>query len=255
MKDPYLKSPSSVNDWKSISERFEEVWNFPHVVGAIDGKHIRTECHKLGGTLCHNDKGFFRMVLLAVCDAGYCFTLFYNDCGVLANSFSGKGLESNKIQLPPDEPLDGCLFSPQPYYLLGDDIFPLKKWSIKPYPGKNMTEEQKIYNYCCRRVIENAFDILSARWRVFHRPIRGNVKHVERYVLSALALNNYLRQTSSASNTPNGFVDSEECDGSIHLGEWRNRDNRQCMEDIRPIRGCRNRLEVIQMREDIQNVF
>ena len=27
------------------------------------------------------------------------------------------------------------------------------------------------------------------------------------------------------------------------------------MEDIRPIRGCRNRLEVIQMREDIKTYF
>ena len=58
LKDPYLKSPSSVNDWKSISERFEEVWNFPHVVGTIDGKHMRIECHKLSGTLYHNYKGF-----------------------------------------------------------------------------------------------------------------------------------------------------------------------------------------------------
>ena len=62
------------------------------------------------------------MVLLAVCDADYCFTLFNfgsyysrNDCGVLANSLLGKGLESSKIQLPPDEPLDGCPFSSLPY--------------------------------------------------------------------------------------------------------------------------------------------
>ena len=43
----------------------------------------------------------------------------------------------NKTQLPPDEPLDGCAFSPLLYYLLGNDNFPLKKWLIKPYPGKN----------------------------------------------------------------------------------------------------------------------
>ena len=90
---------------------------FPHVVGAIDGKHIRTQCPKLSGTLYHNYKSFFSMVLLVVCDADYCFTLFdfrsyssNNDCGLLANSLLRKGLESNKIQLPPDEPLDGCAF-------------------------------------------------------------------------------------------------------------------------------------------------
>ena len=143
-----------------------------------------------------------------MCDADYCFTLFdfgsytsNNDCGVLANSLLGKGLESNKIQLPPDEPLDCCAFSPLPYYLLGDDIFPLKIWLIKPYLGKTLTEEQKIYNYRLsrwRRVIENTFGILSARWRIFHRPIRATVEHMGRYVLAALALHNYLRLTSTA---------------------------------------------------------
>ena len=117
LKDPYLKSPSSVNDWKCISERFEEVRNFSDLVGTIYGKHIRIECPKLSGTLYHNCKDFFSMMLLAVCEVGYCFTLFdfgsydnSNDCGVLANSFLGKGLESNKVQLPPDKPSDGCAF-------------------------------------------------------------------------------------------------------------------------------------------------
>ena len=122
-----------------------------------------------------------------------------------------------------------------PYYLLDDGIFPLIKWLIKPYPGENLTEGKKISNYRlsrCRQIIENAFGILSARWRIFDRPIRATVKHVERYVLGALALHNYLRQASTASYSPNGFVDSEEHDSRIHLGEWRNRDNRQCMEGI-----------------------
>ena len=102
----------------------------------------------------------------------------------------------------------------------------MKKRLIKPYPGKNLTEEQKIYNYRLSRycrVIENAFGILSARWRIFHRPIRATVHHVEQYVLAALAVHNYLRQTSTISYTPNGSVDSEERDGGIDLGEWSNR--------------------------------
>ena len=166
-----------------------------------------------------------------MCDADYCFTLFHfgsygsnNDCGVLSNSLLGKGLESNKIQLPPDEPLDGCAFLPLPYYLLGDNIFPWKKWLIKSYPGKNLTKEHKIYNERlsrCRQVKENVFGILSARWRIFHRPIRATAKHVEQYLLAALALHNYLQLTSTASYTSNGLVVSEERDGSIHFGKWR----------------------------------
>ena len=74
------------------------------------------------------------MVLLAVCDAEYSFTLFdfgsydtSNDCGVLASSLLGKGFESNRILLPPDERLYDCTVSPLRYYLLGDDDFFLNK--------------------------------------------------------------------------------------------------------------------------------
>ena len=36
LKDRYLKRPSTEDDWNPIAVRFEEVWNFPHVLGAID---------------------------------------------------------------------------------------------------------------------------------------------------------------------------------------------------------------------------
>ena len=106
------------------------------------------------------------------------------------------------------------------YFLLGDDILPLKKWLIKPYPGRNFSEEQKIYNYrlsCARRVIENAFIILAA-WRTFYWPIRATVEHVELYVLATLALHNYLCLTSNAMYTPSGFVDSES--GQRHCSRF-----------------------------------
>ena len=98
------------------------------------------------------------MVLLAVCDADYCFTLFdfgsygsNNDCGVLSNSLMGEGLETNTFNIPENDQVDECKFTPLPYVLLGDNIFPLKKWLIKPYSGRKFSEEQKVYNYWLSR--------------------------------------------------------------------------------------------------------
>ena len=72
----------------------------PPTIGCIDGKHIRMECPEFSGTLYHNYKEIFSMVLLAICDANYCFTLFdldrygsSNDSGVLANSQMGQMLK------------------------------------------------------------------------------------------------------------------------------------------------------------------
>lgn len=69
----YVKRPTSNNKWKAIPQ--EEIWNLPHVVGVIDGKHTRIKCPKSLGTLHHNYKGLFSLLILATCDARYCFTL------------------------------------------------------------------------------------------------------------------------------------------------------------------------------------
>ena len=36
----YLKTPKSEAEWLQISRKFEQRWNFPNGIGAIDGKHI-----------------------------------------------------------------------------------------------------------------------------------------------------------------------------------------------------------------------
>ena len=58
-----------------------------------------------------------------------------------------------------------------------------------------------IYNYRhsrARRVIENAFGILRARWRIFSQPIKASVQNTEKYVMACLCLHNYLRQTENS---------------------------------------------------------
>ena len=171
----------------------------------------------------------------------------------------GQNFELNRLGLPEPNHLQGCNFSPLPYYLLGDEIFPLKDWLIRPYPGKSMTEEHQIYNYRhsrARRVIENTFGILTTRWRMFSTPIKASVSNTEKYVLACLALHNYLRQTNNAVYTPTGFVDSENAVGDIMPGAWRAGQTANSMDsalgELPKIRGSRYKDECIQMRDSLK---
>ena len=153
LKDTYLSPPKSSEDWLQISKQFEEMWNLPHVIGCIDGKHVRIECPKLSGTLYYNYKGFFSLVLLAICDANYCFTLFdlgqyrsNNDRGVLLNSELGHMFDADLINVPQERRLDNNDDCFLPYFLFGDEIFPLKTWLMRPYPGLKANEQEKVYN-------------------------------------------------------------------------------------------------------------
>lgn len=57
------------NQFSLISEEFHKKWNFPNVIGCLDGKHIRIRCPNRTGSLYYNYKDFFSIVLLALVDA------------------------------------------------------------------------------------------------------------------------------------------------------------------------------------------
>lgn len=59
--------------WKEVEDGFRKYANFPNCIGAIDGKHIELIQPEHTGSLFFNYKTYFSSVLLAVCDANYCF--------------------------------------------------------------------------------------------------------------------------------------------------------------------------------------
>jgi hypothetical protein len=72
-----------------------------------------------------------------------------------------------------------------PCTFVGDEAFPLKCYMMRPYPGRQLTPTRRIFNYRlsrARRVIENAFGIMSKRFRIFRRPIAAQPNHVENIV-------------------------------------------------------------------------
>ena len=146
LKEQYLNVPSTTSDWLRIAKEFEDEWNFPNCIGAIDGKHIMMDCPKNGASAYYNYKSFHSIVLLPICDAKYCFTFAdiggfgsANDASVLSNSVFGQAFE----QLPKELNLPSPSFHGDkdlPFVVVGDDIFPLKPWLMKPFPGKNLDQ-------------------------------------------------------------------------------------------------------------------
>jgi len=69
---------------------------------------------------------------------------------------------------PEPDPLSGDT-QDVPYFLVGDDAFGLRTYMMKPYANRDMTREQRIFNYRlsrARRVVENTFGILANRFQV-----------------------------------------------------------------------------------------
>ena len=69
MKDIYVKMPSSASEWTKVAQKFEDRWNFPSCLGAIDGKHVTLRCPNKSGSMFYNYKGTYSVVLMAVADA------------------------------------------------------------------------------------------------------------------------------------------------------------------------------------------
>lgn len=85
---------------------------------------------------------------MAYGDANYCFSDVdvgpygkSNDSGAFANSTISKALESNSFNVPTADHVQGYA-DKLPYVTVVDEVLPLKPYQMRPYPGKNLTEDR-----------------------------------------------------------------------------------------------------------------
>ena len=71
--DEVVSNPTTAEGWKEIAASYSSQWNFHHVLGALDGKHIRIQCPANGGSQFCNYKRYHSIVLLALNDANHRF--------------------------------------------------------------------------------------------------------------------------------------------------------------------------------------
>lgn len=175
---------------------FESLWQFPNACGAMDGKHVSVRCPPMSGSEYYNYKKTFSIILYAVVDARYNFSFIdvgtngrVNDAAVFSKSAFNVALETNSLQVP------------ERGVFLGDDAFPLRPNLLKPFSRCGpLTQTQQVFNYRlsrARRVVENTFGILVAKFRVFEKPIPLAIDTSKQVVKTCCALHNWLRKTST----------------------------------------------------------
>ena len=209
MRQAYLKMPHNEEEWKTVALNFKEKWNYPHCVGAVDGKHVVIKAPINSGSLFFNYKSTFSVVLMALVDACNKFLCVdigaygrQSDAGVFSNSELGEALAApNSLNLPAAEPIPGAEhLGPMPYVVVGDEAFPLQQHVMRPYPGRKSTLDQDAYNYRhsrARRIVECAFGILATRWRVFYTRLAILPENVSRVVQAAVILHNMLQSDTT----------------------------------------------------------
>jgi hypothetical protein len=102
-----LQIPQSENDWKIVGKEFENKWNFPHCIGAIDGKHVETRKPPGTGSYYFNYKHSLRIVLMAIVNANYEFIMVdvgangrFSDGSVFSNKLLFEKLLSKQLCIP-----------------------------------------------------------------------------------------------------------------------------------------------------------
>nr|CAI5849742.1 unnamed protein product [Callosobruchus analis] len=173
-------------DFQTISDCFEKVWNFPHCTGAIDGKHVRINCPKNSGSMYYNYKSFYSVVLQGVADANYKF---------IAVDVGGYGKQS-----------DGGTFQASDFYefltrkntkalfvFISDEAYPLLPYLLKPFGGTNLTNEQENFNKRlsrARKTIECSFGIIYSKWRLLSKSIETDIKTADNIIKCICILHN-----------------------------------------------------------------
>ena len=101
----------------------------------------------------------------------------------------------------------------------------------------------------------NLDGILAARWRIFRRPIIATQDHVVSYTKAAIALHNLLRSTESSCYCPADFADSEDSDGNVTEGMWREDPTPQGLERLGRVGSNYHSLSAATIREQFKTYF
>lgn len=175
-----------------------------------------------------NYKHTFSVVLMALVDAKCRFRYInvgaqgrISDAGVFSECRLAQALDQQQLNLPAPKHLPGSNVV-APHMFLSDEAFPLKCNLMKPFCRRGLALSERVFNYRlsrARRVVENGFGILSAKFRVFRAPIPLKIDTVRAIVKATVCLHNFLieRKLTDLDTA----VDKEDLQqGTVVQADW-----------------------------------
>ncbi|KAJ8948005.1 hypothetical protein NQ318_011893 [Aromia moschata] len=181
---PQIITWPNENEKQEIEHHFRDQ-GFPHVIGAIDGCHIKIDKPQTDPESFINRKGFYSIHMQVVCD----------HIRKIRDVFIGYPGSVHDARVFRNSPLCANLAEMcGQYVLLGDSAYPLKANLLVPFKDRGqLTERQVNYNIQLaknRYIIEHTFGVLKQKFRqLYHIKLR-NIQTIVHLIRAACVIHN-----------------------------------------------------------------
>jgi hypothetical protein len=161
LKKKFIYLPLHENVKNKIMDDFYTSYNFPNVLGAIDGTHIRIVAPHEHPQAYVNRKKFHSIILQGLCARNLQF--LHVVAGWPGSVHDARVLRNSDIwNICPN-------WCGPDNHIIGDGAYPLQTWLLKPFRNNgHLTRTQRRYNFhlsSARAAIERAFGLLKGRFR------------------------------------------------------------------------------------------
>uniref|UniRef100_A0A1I7YPK6 DDE Tnp4 domain-containing protein n=1 Tax=Steinernema glaseri TaxID=37863 RepID=A0A1I7YPK6_9BILA len=213
--------------WLDRAAEFEQRWDFPHCIAAVDGKHFSiTAPPKVLRSLYFNYEKFTSVTGLAWVDA-YCrFVILEigspgrcSDAQIYKTSECAKHFTDGVYDVPAPSTYSNRTL---PYVVVGDQGFGLSPILMRPFNMREAAKDRTKHEFNkrlsrARRVTENCFGVLVNRFRVLRGTLETSPNESTRLICALALLHNWIKTREMETNRT---LEDEEEGEEEQLGNY-----------------------------------
>lgn len=179
----WIKFPQTDMEFDVAKQEWQEKYNFPAAIGALDCTHIPINKPGNNGDEYVNRKGYPSINVQATCNAKEVFTSVdvswpgsVHDSRIWRNSDINTKISRNRVNA----------------LLLSDSGYGLAPWLMTPFRNPQ-TPQETAYNRCITRervVIERCFGQLKQRFPILQHKVRLSLNKIPKLIVCCFVLHN-----------------------------------------------------------------